>query len=39
MSGPLTRLDSQRATFEHRLDQLESNLARLDERPHALTKH
>jgi hypothetical protein len=28
----LTKLDSQGANFERRLDQLESNLARLDER-------
>ncbi len=28
----LTRLDAQGANFERRLDQLESNIARLDER-------
>lgn len=35
----LTVLDRQGANFEHRLDQLESNLARLDERTQPLTKN
>jgi hypothetical protein len=35
----LTKLDRQGANFERRIDQLESNLARLDERSRTIVPH